>query len=109
MFFIAVSLALIIFGVMIFLALSPKTGSKIRIAALIALGAMVLSVIAGLVLILAGAGAASGDPVLPDIDPSETPSGGGNWAVLLGFIAFLLALFVIVAVLSLREQKRGSR
>jgi hypothetical protein len=107
MLFTVIPVAVIILGAMIYLALSKKTGPAIRIAALIALGLMVVSVIVCLVLAFTGGPAVSTGPILPVIEPHEKlPAAGSNLAVLFGLIVFLLALFILVAILSLRERKR---
>jgi amino acid transporter len=101
------TLAVILLSAITYTALSKKTGPRTRIAALIALAVMILTVIVCLVLIFGGTALVkTGDPLPADI-PVDKPSAPGNdWWVLLAFIVFLIALFAVVAVLSFREQRR---
>jgi MFS family permease len=105
--YVIIPLALIALGSVIYAALSKKSGFRTRIAALIALALMLISVIVCAVLILTGIVAVAGDGVEPPDLPVEktVPPGNDLW-LLLGFILFLAALFVVVAVLSFREQRR---
>jgi heme/copper-type cytochrome/quinol oxidase subunit 2 len=101
-------LAAVSLGAIIYVALSKKSGPRTRVAALIALGLMILSLIVCLVIIFGGAAGAGGDIVIP-LDPPEektVPPGNDLW-VFLAFAVFLIVLFVVVAVLSLRERRRA--
>jgi heme A synthase len=100
-------LAVILLAAIIYAALSKKSGPRTRIAALIALALMILTVIVCLVIIFGGPALVKTAEVLPADIPADKPSGPGNnqW-ILLAFIIFLIALFVAVAVLSFREQRR---
>jgi TRAP-type C4-dicarboxylate transport system permease small subunit len=101
-------LAVVSLGAIVYVALSKKTGPRTRIAALVALGVMILSVIVCLVIIFGGAAVVGGDTVTPLDLPAEkaAPPGNDLW-VLLAFVIFLIVLFVVVAILSLREQRRA--
>ena len=106
MLIVLIIIGLGIFGTMIFLAISKKTSFKIRIAALIALGIMVLAIIGSLVLIFTGGVVVSDSRILPDADtPVTPPRTAGNSFLIFGFILFLIALFVVVLLLSLRESR----
>jgi hypothetical protein len=100
-------LAAIPLGLIVYVALSKKTGPRLRIAALIALGVMILSVIVSLMLIFGGVGRIEGDAVLPPGLPVEEalPPGNDLW-ILLAFIGFFAVLFAVVAMLSIRERRR---
>jgi hypothetical protein len=93
---------------MTYLALSKKVESKIRIAALIALGVMILSVIVCVILIFFGGVSVAAGPVVPEAEILEkAPVPGPNLVVIFGIIFFLIALFVVIAVLSIRERRRA--
>jgi heme/copper-type cytochrome/quinol oxidase subunit 2 len=98
----AVPLAAIIYA-----ALSKKTGPRTKIAALIALAVMLLTVIVCLVIIFGGPALVKTDEFLPVDIPADKPAAPANdlW-ILLGFITFMIVLFAAVAVLSFREQRR---
>jgi len=105
-----VVLGVAVFAGVIWLALSKKSCFKVRIAALIALGLMVSAVIVSLFVIF---GVAAVDPnaqVQPDMPPPETfPPAAATNDVLLVFVFFLLGMFLLVTILSLREQRRGRK
>ena len=97
---------LCIFSVMVYLALSKKSRFWIRIAALIALGLMVLAMIVCVFVLFSGKTVHSvdfsaSDPYIP-VEPARP---AGNSILILVFIIFLLALFVAVLILSLRENR----
>jgi TRAP-type C4-dicarboxylate transport system permease small subunit len=93
-----------------YVAVSKKTGPRTRIAALIALAVMILTVIACLFIIFGGAALVKGDAIRPlDIPAENTSAPGSDLWVLLAFIIFLSVLFVVVAVLSFRERRRLQR
>jgi len=94
----------------IYLAVSKKSSFKVRIAALIALALMVLTIIVCIFIIFGVTVVEQGVTVLSDMPPSETPpQAGQNHNVLLILIVFLLAMFLLVLVLSLREQRRHGK
>jgi hypothetical protein len=109
--FILIPVGLIMLAAVIYLALSKKSNFTIRIAALIALGLMILSVIVSLFIIFFGVGAVKPEgPFLPFAEPPpEPPAVKGDIMVLVGFVLFLIALFVVVFVLSLREQRKNGK
>ncbi|MDR1253091.1 MAG: hypothetical protein LBK62_13155 [Treponema sp.] len=106
--FILIPLGLILLSSVIYMALSKKSSPKIRIAALIALATMVLSLVISLFLILVMGPVEPEAPLIPFAMPiGEPPDTETNILVLLGFALFLLALFTVVLVISLREQRRS--
>lgn len=106
MFYVIMLPALFALGAIIYIALSRKSGLRTRIAALIALGVMLLSVIVCTVLLITGNLEAEGDVIPLDL-PADTAAVPSNdlW-IFLAFIVFLAALFVVITVLSIREQRR---
>jgi hypothetical protein len=107
--FILIPLGFVMLAAVIYLAVSKKSTFKIRIAALIALAVMLLSVMVSIFVIFFGVGAAKPEgPLLPFVDPSPEPvKTGNNFLVLVGFILFMIALFVVVFVMSIREQRKS--
>jgi MFS family permease len=106
-FYFVIPLALIALGAIVYAALSKKSGPRTRRAALIALAFMLLSVIVCAVLILTGvAGVEGGELRPPDLPVEETVPPGNDLWVLLAFILFFAVLFVVVAILSFREERR---
>jgi len=106
----AVALGIIVFAGVIYLALSKRSSFKIRLAALVALALMVLAVIVSIFLIFGVVVVEPGATVLTDIPPPETPPPTGtNNELLLMFIVFLIAMFILVLVLSLREQRHREK
>ena len=95
-------------GIM-YLAVSRQSSFKIRIAALVALALMIMTIIICLVLFFKSA-ATPKVILLPDMSPSDLPpvSTQHNIPMLVMLIIFLIALFVMIAVLAMREAKRTS-
>jgi len=104
-----VALGVTVFAGVIWLAISKKSSFKVRIAALVALGLMVLAVIVSIFIVFGVAVAVPDAGAMPEMPPPETPpptAPGANNNVLLLFVFFLLAMFLLVLVLSLREQRK---
>ena len=107
MIFFGVVIGILIVGAMIYLALDKKSNLQTRIASLAALGIMIITVLICVFLILS-------DNRVP-IDPSSLIVGAPVEAAedgnsLLGFflsIIFLLALFIVIAYLAMKEQRKG--
>jgi|GEM_PF-2131132 len=107
--FFQILLGVAILAGVIFLAISRKSGKVLRIAALGALALMVLSVIISLFVIFRG-NTSPVDEFMQEVMPFEEParSGPGTITMLL-FLVSLVALFVVVFYLSMREQKRTNQ
>jgi hypothetical protein len=108
MLFFIVPLSAALLGLIIYFALSPKSSRVLRLTALAALGAIILSVLVCLIIIIAGAGLTSREPVMPDFLAPEAPAvpARGNFFILFLLAAFLLIVLAAVVILSLRERKR---
>jgi heme A synthase len=108
MLFVIIPLSVILLGVIVYFALSPRSSKSLRLAALIALGAIMLSIVICGIIIFAGLGAAAKEPVMPDFLAPEAPAPApqGNWFALFLLAIFLLAFMGVVAFLSMRERKR---
>ncbi|MDR2158560.1 MAG: hypothetical protein LBP23_00665 [Treponema sp.] len=106
MFFIFIPLALLVLGGIIYFALSPTSSLPVRIAALAALGLIVLSIIVSLGLIFLVRAPGPGDPQAEYPAPVEQglPQ-NGSLPALLFFIFLMLALLGTVFVISLRKRK----
>ena len=94
----------------IYLAVSSKSSPMIRIASLCALALMVLTVIVCLLIIF---GVIQSDVqtvhVLPDAVPPSEPAATGSGAItMVLLVIFMLAFFLVIVFLSLREQKRAA-
>jgi len=94
-------------GGVAFLALSKKSEFKVRVAALGALAVMIATVIVCLVLYFK-ATATPKQLILPDMMPSDMPPPVNNSpGTTIMLIVFLIALFVAVFLLAMKEQKRA--
>jgi cytochrome bd-type quinol oxidase subunit 1 len=105
---VLIILGVVIAGGVIFLAISKKSSFKIRVAALGALALMTLSVVVCIIIYFR----TSAKPkyfILPDTLPSEIPppQAGGNTAMLVMLLIFLIAIFATVLVVSLKEHKKA--
>jgi hypothetical protein len=106
MLFVIIPISIVLLGVIIYLALSPKSSKMVRLAALCALGAIMLSVIICVIIIFAGMGGVEEEPV-PDFLAVETPpTPQGNPIAILFLAVFMLAFLGIIVYLSMRERKR---
>lgn len=91
----------------IYLAISKNSNFKVRITALSALALMIIAVIVCIFLVF-GVETATATPVLPDAPPVEVhPQSGGNIAALIMFVVFLIALFMVVLLIALREHRKN--
>ncbi|MCL2758593.1 MAG: hypothetical protein FWD22_00040 [Treponema sp.] len=107
MIFVGVLIGIILIGGMSFLALDKKSNFHTRLASLGALALMILTVIICVFIILT-------DNRVP-VDPSTLIVGApveikdesdNNVIALLFTIIFFLALFVVIAVLAMKEHKK---
>ena len=106
MIFFGVLIGLILLASMVFLAISKKSTKGMRIAAIIALGVMIATVIICLFLIFFGVKAPVDESVilLTEVVPPPPKSSGNLWILLL-FMLFLISLFVLVIIISIREHQ----
>jgi uncharacterized membrane protein len=106
-FYFITPLAVIALIAIIYTALSKKSGFRTRAAALIALGLMLLSVVVCVFLAFGGTAALAGGNIRhTDLPAEESAAGGNGFWIFLAFLVFMIALFVVVAILSFREQRR---
>ena len=100
-------LGVIILCVMVYLALSKKTSFWLRIAALIALGLMILAVIISLIFIFFGGASVTNVQVITDVEtPPVQAQPAGNNLLNFIFILVLIGFFALIMILSLRETRR---
>jgi len=106
MIFIGILFAVAIMGAMVFLAIDKKSDFRTRVASLIALGVMILTVIICIFVAL------SSDKVV--FDPSTLIVGepvevkeDNNLLTIIFSIVFFLVLFIIIAVLAMKEHKKS--
>jgi heme A synthase len=110
LFVVTIPLALGFLGVIIYFALSKESSRIVRFAALIALGAAILSVLVCGIIVVSGLGGAGEEPAMPDFLATEPalPAKDNTFGLVLG-ILFLLAFLVAVVVLSLKEQQKSTK
>jgi len=101
---IPITVSVILLAAMVYLALSRRSSSKIKFAALAALGVMIITVIICLFKIFMAPTAAKVQPY-PDMPPPEAAPPPNTMALVL-VIVILMAMFLVVLFLSLREQRR---
>jgi cytochrome bd-type quinol oxidase subunit 2 len=106
--FFLILIGLVTLAGVAYLAVSPQSGLKLKITALGALALMITTVVICLFIFFKSAGIPK-QMLLPDMDPSDLPpvSKEHNLPMMIMLVIFLIALFVMVAILSLREQKQG--
>jgi multisubunit Na+/H+ antiporter MnhB subunit len=93
----------------IYAALSKNSTPKVRIAALIALGVMMFSLIVSLILIFMAGPAEPELPFIPFTAPAEEPPDTShNILPLLSVILFLAVLFLVILVISRRENRKSA-
>ena len=107
MVYLSVLLGIIVMAIMIYLAVDKKSNLAIRLASLIALGIMILTVIICLFIVLTDNRVPVDESVLIVGAPVETSDDRGNNLLALFFlIIFLLGIFVLIAYLALKENRR---
>jgi heme/copper-type cytochrome/quinol oxidase subunit 4 len=107
MVFFGVILGIGILSAMVYLALDKKSTFQIRIASLIAIAIMMLTVILCVFIVLTDTRVPVDESVLIVGAPVETKKdGGGNTMVLLLLIIFMVVIFVFLAILSMHENRK---
>jgi len=106
--FFLVLVGIATFGGIVYLAVSPQSNFKIRIAALGALALMITTVIICMVTFFKSSGTHK-QVQLPDMDPSDLPpvTKEHNLPMAIMLVIFLIALFAMIAIVSMREHKKG--
>jgi uncharacterized membrane protein YidH (DUF202 family) len=90
------------------LAVSKKSNQKVRIAALCALGLMLVTAVICLLFIFQVIGTPTATAFIPpDVDPADVPPvQRPNLSVLIMIIIFIATLFAFVLITSLREKQK---
>jgi hypothetical protein len=106
MLFVIIPLSVVLLGLIVYFALSPRSSKGLRLAALGALGAVMLAIGVCAVVVFAGR-SADAEPVMPDFFAVEAPPPApqGNSMVLAFLVVFLLAFMGLVVYLAMRERK----
>jgi len=100
-------ICVVMMGGVAYLAISKKSTLKIRIAAIGALALMIVSVIVCMVVYVKG-DTAPKQLFLPDMMPSDMPPPVKDSPVtMIMLVIFMIALFAVVFVLAMREQRRS--
>jgi len=107
--FFLVLVGLVTFAGIIYLAVSSQSSFKLKITALGALALMITTVVICLFIFFKSESTPK-QKLLPDMDPSDLPPvpTGHNLPMLVMLVIFLIALFIMIAILSMREHKRGN-
>jgi amino acid transporter len=108
MLIVGILISVIILGLLIRMALSKQSEKPLKLAAIIALGLIALSVIICLIMIFAGPAAEEEEEVfagLPLAEPVQVSNPNGVYILLFGVL--LLLFLGLIIFLSLREQKKG--
>jgi len=107
MIYLGIFLGIGIMGTMIYFAINKKSNSATRIASLIALGIMILTVIICLILIMTDNSVPVDESILIVGAPIETDDTNASslW-MLLFLIVFLLGLFVLILLQALKENRK---
>jgi len=107
MIYLGILLSIAIMGAVISMAFNKKSSFAVRIACLIALGLMLLTIIICLVFGMTDNKVVVDESVLIVGAPVETKKAGSdNLMILFLLIIFLVAFFVVVAVLAIKEHKK---
>jgi len=105
--YLGILIGLAIIGAMVYLALDKKSNFATRVASLIALGVMMLTIAICLVLIFTDNRVPVDESVLIVGAPVETvKSGGNNTMELLLLIIFMAGVFTWVVILAMKENKK---
>jgi len=107
MIFLGVIFGIAIMGAMAYLALDKKSNFQTRIAALAALGVMVLTVIICLVIVLTDKTVIIDESIMIVGAPLEVVhEEESNLFALFFSIFFLLALFIVIAYIAMKEHRK---
>jgi len=107
MVYLGVILGVGIMTAMIYMALDKKSSFQTRIAALIAIALMMITVVICVVIVLTDNRVPVDPSKLIVGEPPEVAEGGsGNLMVILLLIIFLIGIFILIAIMAMRENKR---
>jgi hypothetical protein len=110
MLFVIIPLSVILLGLIVYYALSPRSSKILRLSALGALGAIMLSIVICVIIIFAGPGG-NDEPVMPDFFAAEpiqdAPKDDFTFLVLPAVL--LLAFLGTVIFFAMRERKQRGK
>ena len=110
MIYLCVLIGIGIIGFMIYLAVDKKSNFPTRVASLIALGIMILSIIICLIIIFTDNRVPVDESLLIVGAPVEvSPDSGGNFWVLLLLVVFLLGIFTFIIVHAMKENRKHEK
>jgi len=108
MIYFGIALAIGTFGGMIYMTIDKKTDPTARLASVIALGIMVLTVIICLFIALTDKSVPFDESVLIVGAPPETKKDDGNSSMILALSVFLIvALYAVILLIALKERKKN--
>ena len=96
-------------GVIIYFAISPKSSKLLRLAALIALGLIGLSLVVAGIFIIRGPGDEPGDIPLPFMVDEQPQKKGSNLFDILIFLVVFLAVMGLLIFSALRGSKKKTQ
>ena len=107
MIFFGILFAIILMGVMASMALNKKSNFAVRLASLIALGVMILTVLICLFIILTD----DTVPVDPSVlivgaPPPEPPENNYSTLIMILLFFILVGLFGVIAYMSMKEHRK---
>jgi len=109
MLYIGIPVGLILLAIMIYMALRKESDFRTRIACLIALAVMIISLIVCLFIIFVGGKAPVDESVLIVAQPvKQEPKGKSSFFIALLFTAFLMGLFIVILIMSMREHRNNN-
>jgi NADH:ubiquinone oxidoreductase subunit 6 (subunit J) len=107
MVFFGIIIGIVLMGVMVYFALDKKSSFHMRLAALGAIAVMILTVIICIIIILSDDSVPVDPSQLVVGAPAEVKEEGNNLFAIIFSIIFLIALFILMAILTMREHKRN--
>jgi hypothetical protein len=109
MLYVIIPLSVVLLGVIVYFALSRNSSKTLRLCALAALGAIILSVLICVIIIFANAELVSAEPVMPDFLATEPLPAApkGNFLALFLLAVFIVVFLGVVIFLSLRERRQN--
>ncbi|MDR2177897.1 MAG: hypothetical protein LBP20_07665 [Treponema sp.] len=111
MLFVIIPFSVVLLGVIVYFALSPRSSKGLRLAALAALGAIMLAIVICAVIVFTNQGTVEEGPVMPDFYTASAPQSApkGNSLILLLLAVFLLVFLGVVVFLAMKERQRQQR
>ena len=109
MIYFGILLGIVLLVAMVFMALRKESSLSVRIACLISLALMILSVIVCLFIVFMG-GRASADDSIVIVAPStsrQAPKANSNFYIVVLLAIFLAGLFILIIIMSMREHNKN--